>query len=134
MRVKELRVGNWYGHTGTWSAENEKSEDGHVFKMELKHFGFICESRMDVEQIEPIHITEEILLKAGFEKIVGGFKNDFLLLAFITTHEYYECEVMPCGSDWLLIPIRYLHQLQNLILSLTGQELEINLTQEGQKL
>lgn len=87
--------------------------------------------------ITPIELTEDILVKCGFEKKDGEmwceFHEEFEFVykyyglglciywnnearKFLDDHlEEYECE------------LKYLHQLQNLVFALTGTELEINL-------
>jgi hypothetical protein len=100
---------------------------------------------------EPIELTEEVLLKIGFEKvhkkkIVGLNVNEFILnndindskfgnisyhlfgsgnsLIFIEHGDYYEGKDNDCIYK---LDVKYLHQLQNAYFILTGQELNIKL-------
>ena len=92
---------------------------------EVKNHGFT---------IEPIRITEEILLKCGFVKALGVFNIEccksilYLRLAYDKGF-YYGIKSSDCNSCEFddVISIKYLHQLQNLYFALTGQELEIKL-------
>lgn len=76
--------------------------------------------------LEPIPLTEEILLKCGFEKlkyeryklVVKGFSIEFEL-----TGKY----MFGCFLEMVGLDIQYLHELQNLYFVLTGKELEIKL-------
>lgn len=86
-------------------------------------------------ELEPISLTEDILLKCGFEKDDTGvdmFDPDYA--------EWYQMEFPVIGilcqsSDkkYLFdentdtLRIQYLHQLQNLFFDLTGEELEVEL-------
>ena len=75
---------------------------------------------------EPIPITEEWLLKFGFEKIIGSNESNF-------TNGFYNLFVNSLGEvnfyffkegDWYQ-KIDYVHQLQNLYFALTGSELTV---------
>ena len=78
----------------------------------------------DISFIKPIKLTDEILLKCGFDKFdtIGGcfFYNkigiriDYILGKFVLLG-YDRCK------------LNYLHELQNLTYCLTNEELEINL-------
>lgn len=74
----------------------------------------------------PVKITEEWLLKFGFTGDVNsGFGKDDIELNYITTDDHFEFEYKTSSKSWMLVPIKYVHQLQNLYFSLTGTELEI---------
>lgn len=75
-----------------------------------------------LEDLQPIPLTEEWLVKFGFEQ----YNN--------TNHYYYSNEsyIVKINSEFGYLfysidhkPIKYVHQLQNLYFSLTGEELEI---------
>jgi hypothetical protein len=78
-------------------------------------------------------LSPEILEKAGFKQsieLVGGFlycedksEEDFdiALIDGIATLQVESCNY---GK-----PFKYLHQLQNIFYSLTGEELQINLSE-----
>jgi hypothetical protein len=115
MDARELRIGNWV-----------LDEQGQSIQICVKHFNW-------VNDLTPIPITPEILEKAGFKKsieLVGGFlyyednsKEDFdiALIDGIATLQVESCNY---GK-----PFKYLHQLQNIFYSLTGEELQINLSE-----
>lgn len=85
------------------------------------------DQRASIEACQPIPLTEEWLLKFGFEEKQGYstskyWKDDKFLYKlngyFLVINETYEGEAL---SD----NIQYVHQLQNLYFALTGEELEI---------
>jgi len=81
--------------------------------------------------IEPIQLTEEWLLRFGFklEKDVDYF------YVIKTKQKGITLEVEPNGRTILfdnknikfidILPIKYVHQLQNLYFAITGEELEV---------
>ena len=93
-------------------------------------------------RLDPIPLTEEILLKCGFERSIkenillspyeGSQENEsfskmvFSLkdMSFIVNSNNYDSHEVKCC---------YLHQLQNLYFALTGQELKIRLQHEIQR-
>lgn len=83
--------------------------------------------------LEPIPLTEEWLLKFGFEEDGESFihGNGWLIVDWPTVHYSIDIwrhnENYPTTSDWSEIPscIDYVHQLQNLYFALTGEELTI---------
>ena len=76
---------------------------------------------VDTENIEPIPLTEEWLIKMGFitDKLNGfdHYKGDFE----ICLPNYF------MWKDSLLNSIKHVHQLQNLYFALTSKELKIKL-------
>lgn len=85
----------------------------------------------NIETIKPIPLTEEWLLKLGFEKRIVNHFNIHLGNGKYFGIEHYT----PDGFEylrWVLVGyeqteniIRYVHQLQNLYFALTGTELTI---------
>lgn len=109
MEVSELRIGNFIMHNGI--------ED----KVDLSLFSGI--EIFDTENLlSPIPLTEEWLVRFGFEKrkfsYLYGYGN-FLYDYRLKLWTWYGIQL----HDYL---ITYVHQLQNLYFALTGQELEIS--------
>jgi hypothetical protein len=123
--TRELRIGNWveYSHN---PLDDEGNIEWRPTRIDYNDISYLCQYP-DEDDYRPIPLTEEILLKAGFRETIHGFTNDVLRLGYITTDDYYQCILTPQGNRWLLIPMQYLHQLQNLYFALTGQELNIEL-------
>jgi hypothetical protein len=122
MKANELRIGNLV-----------QVDNIPVRVLWFDYDGAVCESldKKDMVQmhIEPIPLTEEWLIKFGFMKPKNptkGFENSFSKGSFIwTEHRFY----LDAGNDegWIIdeYKIEYVHQLQNLYFTLTGEELEI---------
>lgn len=105
MEITELRMGN------------HVQQSGEMFKVSLTTFGeLMCHD--DIYQ--PILLTEDILLKCGFEK---GEDSDF---TYFKLNGVEFTDISPSGyelSYYESTPMLHLHQLQNLYFALTGEEL-----------
>lgn len=123
MKPTELRIGNLVCYNG----KVVKVEQ--ITKHKIGYHTEPNETRMNYArlcEIEPIPITEELLLKNGFEQCDYMFKTLFF--------EMYEVE-----NGWHLhidndkfetaiaLTIKYLHQMQNAYYLVTGKELEIKI-------
>ena len=110
-KSEELRIGNLV-----------KDFAGNIFKFELQDFCNIKNSNIYFDEYcNPIELTEEILLKCGFEIIFVDFKHFYKLEDFCLDDNF-----QPLDFD-LKYKIDYLHQLQNIYFALTYKELIINL-------
>lgn len=118
IQANELRIGNYFRFRGV------------ARPMVLSHF---CRGFRFFEIVDPIPLTEEILLKCGFDNDNGNEdwsnyddedEDKFVLCGnFINDGFVYTAgEGIPFAK-----PIKYLHQLQNLYFALCGKELEIKL-------
>lgn len=115
MKANELRLGNWV---------NYRSTMGTVFPIQVA-VGTIEEAfeRPDSGMIKPIPITEEVLLKCGFEQDLIGWRsqrNPFFVLKSLSDSGFLLGRL---SIGLVKIRIAHLHQLQNLYYALTGQEL-----------
>ena len=111
--VRELRIGNYL-----FMRENIVAIGGIPNRMCLLIPG--QEYAVDLEQFEPITLTEELLLKCGFEKHTWGIVTYYSPLFELDADFHLK------GVDYN-IQVKSLHQLQNLYFDLGGQELEVNL-------
>jgi len=91
------------------------------------------ETYIDYESIYPVKLTEEILLKCGFEKIERNSETYYRLGDFFEVwrlddngHCGYTCGDNLTGN-FISTSVDYLHQLQNLYFVISGAELEIKL-------
>lgn len=94
---------------------------------------------VSLNKLTPTPLTEEMLLKCGFEKCTGKygayFKHQHASLMRIWQHESYDKYVWVVGKkleelqETIIVSeiCNHLHQLQNLYFALIGQELEINI-------
>ena len=102
------------------------------------------QTKVDFTTIVPIPLTEETLLKYGFEKVDcgnGDYKiniqkgkgfghSDYVLwvdFGFDNGSNKIIISLVSGESEWLDTKSEFLHQLQNLYFALTGEELKINL-------
>jgi len=108
MKASELRIGNYVYHEPTiddW--EIIQANPGTMIQCEINPDGF-----------DPIPLTEEWLLKFGFEPL-GSSRFDFKIFT------YYLYDGSFYNQSSRLSTIKYVHQLQNLYFALTDEELEI---------
>lgn len=121
MESKELRIENlvtYYGRVVSITGITEE----HPF------IYLITADYLDWDEIEPIPLTEEWLLKFGFEKT----KHDFYDLkipkgvsAKLTMNNSFN-SFQVCQSGYgFNVELNYVHQLQNLYFALVGKELTI---------
>ena len=118
MKANELRIGNWV-------------EDTEHFKgyFQVNRISSLTvespEWTLEYNEIKPIPLTEEWLLKFGLKQIGGSFElnDDNFSLSF----EGIEAFLCYGGYVEQSRPVncKYVHQLQNLYFALTGTELTI---------
>jgi len=127
--VKHLRVGNII-----------KSKDGNLPYWAITEEDMITILQAEDRSIyEPIPITEEWLLKLGFEDFYEG-DNDYIKYIDPNRDYYLQLDVRRRDGKYTILDnpfnddlrdfsrvyIIYLHQLQNIYFALTGEELELN--------
>jgi len=114
MKANELRIGNLVAYEPTiddWEEIIVKC--GNIIQCEISPDSFI-----------PIPLTEEWLLKFGFEK---NDNNQFILMEgsvdilFNKDLNGWTCD----GINFSINMTEYVHQLQNLYFALTGEELKL---------
>lgn len=109
LKQNDCRYGNYIIYGGSITQLNEK---------EMTHFFRFSET------YKPIPLTEEWLLKFGFELKYGCFllstnrgtiliEEDLAQISSVISH------------DGFMSPCKYVHQLQNLYFALTGSELTV---------
>ncbi len=109
MKANELRIGNYINYCGS-----VKQLDAELFLQLLKY----------TTPFDLIQLTEEWLLKLGFEK--DGIEWYWMSKKDrITTTGYaYSIEKKMLEFNEIEIPVQFVHQLQNLYFALTGEELK----------
>jgi len=127
LDARELRIGNLV-----------KCEPLVIPRLQIEGTGIMRitgEGISMIEQkilhVEPIELTEEILVKAGF-KIFGKhpnctffiYKRIFIIYDTKQGGRYY-FSPEPTICDSVIYFYKYIHQLQNLIFALIGEELNI---------
>jgi hypothetical protein len=122
MKANELRIGNWVyiPQTKTNEQIGVIEENGRFLTKGYKT------SYSSIECSRPIPLTEEWLLRFGFED-----DRDNLMVLRKDVFEFFFDKKDICGvnlyekwdGNFLCGDIQYVHQLQNLYFALTGEEL-----------
>lgn len=122
MEAKELRIGNIVCNK---SAENTESVVCGISNQGMIRFDYNIRSWYELRDIEPISLTEEWLLKFGFENIGVNFQYNGISIWFSSYSKCFQLRYCLIGSYFeRKINIEHVHQLQNLYFTLTGKELE----------
>ena len=135
MKANELRIGNlvFEKYSGTMIVmgigENIRTSGETLYLAKQKK---LPSGLYSMETVAGIELTEEWLLKFGFEigflrmkykvyrlKTKNGYSNWFLNNNGLMTKAFYSDN----GLSEYYIRIKYVHQLQNLYFALTGEEL-----------
>lgn len=141
MKSNELRLGNWIKYTNHKELRNDYK--GTFLKVDIDTLMYI-DTNNHADFYEPIELTPEILEKCGFENDNGEFSIpnlDFDLMICCSENGLW-CAYnfghvnpgplphrIPTGmqANPICNPFKHLHQLQNLVHALTGEELTVNL-------
>ena len=119
IQANEIRIGNYIADIWTPNGLFKVTE----LRKDKIFYGNCFKAKYD--DIRPIPLTEEILLKAGFEKDIESlfYRNSFIIAKTKTRWAFYHNGLT--GGE--LARIDYIHELQNLIFALTGEEIKIEL-------
>lgn len=136
MKANELRIGNYV------NIEGDVVKVKEIYEKSIHYANGEYESYATEDFIQPIELTEEVLLKIGFEdrkgyfnysKVFGDENNycDSIYIYYCAPLKHFKFthdKVKEMDLQTMdLYNIQYLHQLQNSYFLLTGQELEIEL-------
>lgn len=131
MEVEELRIENYVKYNGSvgyvYAISNPLPNSANNFNNK-ERVTLWCNGLIgaNITEIEPIPITEELLLKCGFDEPCDG----------VYEHNYGDFEVTKEWENWWVtwnggsdfwFRIKHIHQLQNAYYLVTGKELEIKL-------
>ena len=132
MKANELRINNW--------VTSDKENAPTPFAINRKMMQYLCK-HADWHLLEPIPLTEDWLVKFGFEEIVfdseeTGYGVEYEI-SISHGSKMVVCDDMSFGIENTELDIHWLsldfdkfegvHHLQNFYFALTGEELEINL-------
>ena len=114
LQAKELRIGNWVYHSS-----------GNIIDVE------IINSDIEEDDLQPIPLTEEWLVKLGFKRYTDrhytmSLSSRGLINVYLSPDGDLSVE-LGTTTGYLLgyPPITHVHHLQNLYWCLCGKELEI---------
>ena len=128
MKASELRIGNFV--CDDYSGEMIVTAINRSNHIELAKNNSLPSGLYSVDRVIPIPITEEWLLKFGFsgsEGVIdltneGSGNDDYFNLNYDSENGMW----IYFNEGWMyLLHIKFVHQLQNLYFSLTGEELTI---------
>ncbi len=133
--IRELRIGNYISYFSNNELIFDKiksiyfDDDDNVYKFELESGKFNL-YHITIKGIKPIPITEELLLKCGFE-VNNGYCTrpdvDCISNSMSMIFQNDEFTVIIEWGEDVLCSFKYLHQLQNYFYIISeGKELEIN--------
>jgi hypothetical protein len=122
---QDLRIGNVLNY----DTEEEGIELTVIDWQDLKWLSENPESFN--KKHSPMPLTEENLIKLGFEKVGYGRIRDLEFVGFglndwnvyVIENGDFELHKSNIGEEKFIVKIEYAHQLQNLFYCLTGQEL-----------
>lgn len=136
MKITELRIGNYILIEGVpQRITGFIPDDNHTNLLEgtpsvvFEHFKYKRDYETEFTECNPIPLTEEWLLKFGFEK--DGYNDHksyyYTLNGFkLNVDDGYLFLDNPNQlAEAKSIKIKHVHQLQNLYFALTGKELEV---------
>lgn len=123
MEAKELRIGNYVSRLDLGTGIPRKEQ---ILELLLKRSVTTGPCRVIVlyEDVKPIPLTEEWLLRMGFEKSGSTVYINInrIEIGTIASGKRFYIQI---GLENVTLPIKHVHQLQNLYFALTGCELEI---------
>jgi hypothetical protein len=122
MTTQKFKAGDWVKR---FERVTKVTDDNGVFYY-LQGLGWVTE-----ESIEPMPLTEDVLIKAGFTQYgdeSNSFEIDYCVINLTDKKMWLAVpSTSGFGKEIQLIAPNYLHQLQNIIHSLRGEELDIKL-------
>jgi hypothetical protein len=135
MKANELRIGNWAEYLYN-PLDDEGNPEWKPEKIDQRDITYLCE-HPDEDEYRPIEITDEWLVNFGFEPMYNTPSEHNPFFKRILPNKGMEiyppskdrripCYQFICGgirSQSFPVNIQYVHQLQNLYFSLTGEEL-----------
>ncbi len=144
--AKQIMIGNWFEHNANWCFRSPAEIKPFLFQWEDRDWYALSECTLNLEDCSPIPLSPELLLKCGFDerkwdngkssgqeytKSIGddGFKFSFEWGFSASAWCDFKIIGNGCydetGEKSINEICKYLHQLQNLYHSLTGEELTI---------
>ncbi len=122
MEARELRISNFVG------CNNKRHNEPYIVVESITSESINVDFRpYNLNELQPIPLTEDWLLKLGFEKVRSSYEEaetfDYVLHPL-----YFDMANASIKINGVYQLIKYpesVHQLQNLFHALTGEELKI---------
>lgn len=144
METKELMIGNWVEYTkySHFPMQVVSLGDDYVYLDFEGNEGDVFEPNL--EDMQPIEVTEEFILKNGFEKGESmvieeetctsynlQFKDTFIDVTYGISNSIYRnwyCHIDNCDRQTIGgFDFQYVHEFQNGIRLITGKDMEVKL-------
>lgn len=123
METSELRRGNYVSRKDIGNGSERIEIVLEIYKTKLLTSGAVSVI-VNKNEIKPIPLTEEWLLKFGFENLnYGWYLNKIKLFDY--SYKKGSINLKINSFDVPSTQIKYVHQLQNLFFALAEQELTI---------
>lgn len=123
IQSSELRIGNYIDFECSNTVESFHCSEGKITAIHTDHVYVNTIKVPRLGMLKTIPLTEEWLLKCGFNKISINYEKRGIAIWYSSQSRSY---VFRYGHQSETI-IEYVHQLQNLYFALTGEELEVML-------
>lgn len=123
IKANELRIGNIVkGVKHLPYIEDTEGCTAVISEISSSRTAFKCASEYNAASYVGMELNEEWLLKFGFEKFVN---SKLYKLEYFKVHYDSDIEAMEVNYRGLYFHLKYVHQLQNLYFTLTGEELTL---------
>lgn len=127
MKASELRVGNWVKHV---------KEDITEMWTAIDFSLFVSDAFFYMDNVKPVLITEEWLLKFGFtiDEEWSGYRLNYMRVTFILLPPGEESDVwslyvehdVACGFELVKYAnIKAVHDIQNFFFAVVNEELTV---------
>lgn len=130
---RELRIGNLVTLSGSLILTVYEIHEDCFYAKDAKGSSF----KNTWADIQPIPLSEEVLLKCGFKRIANLISGSEIEIVYYQNgkiivyllKDFFEIEIETSSGIFNLHHTfeKHLHQLQNLYYALTGEELEVSL-------
>lgn len=122
VNKSEYRIGNLVHHVlfGT-SRIIEIRNDGISIANPKNYSNAYFIPNDELNRIEPIPITEEWLIRFGFDRPANSWIGEIFHLSEWDDYPLNWCVAFNKNNAVLIKKLKYIHQLQNLYFALTGQ-------------
>ena len=120
LNHKEFRIGNLVEYDGRVFEIDSVSEV--LPTLNTIEFGI---GVVDWNNLKPIPLNEDWLVRFGFEKPAHSWNGDKFHLSEWDSYPLNWCVAMNKNGAVLVEKLKYVHQLQNLYFALTGTELTL---------
>lgn len=133
MEVEDLYIGCWYYHDPSiWSYRND---DGVIsnygkfnedcFVWDTSDWYAIGECILDLEAVKPVKLTEEWLIEFGFKEIKPLENDEHKWSTYSKNGVHIDLPYFEFNIEEISQEIKYVHQIQNLYYTLTGEKLTL---------